>query len=167
MLLLTSLLAFAAGTALAGDLTFYEPAGGRGSCGNILQNGDIIAAMNEVEYDRDPSMCGRLICISYNGQIVRATVQDRCAGCPSGDVDVTPVVFERFRPREVGRFGGVSWFYCDAPNGNDNVPVVEVRPSPVEVRPSPVEVRPSPVEVQPSPVEVRPSPVEVRPSPVE
>ncbi|TPX76098.1 hypothetical protein CcCBS67573_g02642 [Chytriomyces confervae] len=131
MLLLTSLLAFAAGTALAGDLTFYEPAGGRGSCGNILQNGDIIAAMNEVEYDRDPSMCGRLICISYNGQIVRATVQDRCAGCPSGDVDVTPVVFERFRPREVGRFGGVSWFYCDAPNGNDNVPVVEVRPATV------------------------------------
>ncbi|KAJ3251863.1 hypothetical protein HDU77_005609 [Chytriomyces hyalinus] len=178
MLLLTSLLAFTAGTALAGDLTFYRPAGGYGSCGRSLQDGDIIAAMNEFEYDRDPSMCGRVICISYNGQIVRATVQDRCAGCPWGDVDVTPVVFQQFRPLDVGRFGGVSWSYCD---GNGNVPVVEqaspVQPSPVQpspVQPSPVE--PSPVQpspVQPSPVEsspVQPSPVEsspVQPSPVE
>ncbi|KAI8844316.1 hypothetical protein BJ741DRAFT_206060 [Chytriomyces cf. hyalinus JEL632] len=119
MLLLTSLLAFTAGTALAGDMTFYNPNGGYGSCGRSLQNGDIIAAMNEVEYDRDPSMCGRVICISHNGRTVRATVEDRCAGCPFGDVDVTPVVFQQFQPLDVGRFGGVSWTYCDGTGGSD------------------------------------------------
>ena len=40
-------------------------------------------------------MFGKTITIhGPNGQSVEAQVADRCAGCATGDVDVTPTVFE-------------------------------------------------------------------------
>lgn len=40
-------------------------------------------------------MCGKTITIhGPNGESVEAVVADRCEGCATGDVDVTPTVFE-------------------------------------------------------------------------
>ncbi|KAI8843758.1 hypothetical protein BJ741DRAFT_589177 [Chytriomyces cf. hyalinus JEL632] len=121
--------------ALCGSMTYYNPAGGLGSCGNALFDGDYVAAMNAVEYSLD--RCGQTICISYGGKTVQAVIADRCAGCSAGDVDVTPVIFEAFQPLSVGRFD-VTWDYCggggggsgSGGNGRQEQPSQQPSPSP-------------------------------------
>lgn len=55
-------------------------------------------------------MCGKTIRIhGPNGETTEAIVADRCAGCSSGDVDVTPTVFELLGfAQSVGRVN-ISW----------------------------------------------------------
>lgn len=74
-----------------------------------------IAALAPADYGEyanpnDSPVCGKTIKIhGPNGNTVQATVADRCTGCSTGDVDVTPTVFELLGfAQSIGRVQ-ISW----------------------------------------------------------
>lgn len=79
--------------------TYYDPNGGFGACGSLLQNLDLVVALGKAHYD-DGSHCGETIsvgcetpppllsrCITTlipgldNGQSITVTVADLCPDC--------------------------------------------------------------------------------------
>ncbi|KAK6952386.1 hypothetical protein Daesc_006922 [Daldinia eschscholtzii] len=102
--------------AYSGDMTYYAP--GLGACGKWNTEADHIVALSPAEYgyDANPNnakVCGRTINIHYNGQTASATVVDRCQGCASGSIDVSPAVFRSLAPLDKGRVK-VTWGYTGA-----------------------------------------------------
>ncbi|KAF8902709.1 riboflavine-aldehyde-forming enzyme [Mucidula mucida] len=95
--------------AFSGDATYYYPNGGYGACGQPLQNSDHVVALASAQYSSGAN-CGRQIRVNYNGKSVTARVADLCAGCVSGDVDLTSSAFEVLAPLSVGRMR-VTWDY--------------------------------------------------------
>ncbi|KAJ3297040.1 hypothetical protein HDU79_004883 [Rhizoclosmatium sp. JEL0117] len=124
------LFAAAASEALAqqfsGSMTYYNPAGGLGKCGNALQDSDYVVSMNPSQYA--DNLCGAAICVSFNGKTVQGTLQDRCAGCAYGDIDVTPPMFTTVSSLDAGRIN-MQWSFC---NSNP------APPSPSPVKPDPI-----------------------------
>ncbi|KAI2634805.1 RlpA-like double-psi beta-barrel-protein domain-containing protein-containing protein [Hypomontagnella submonticulosa] len=119
MVSLTSTLvavAVAATQALAysGDMTYYTP--GLGACGKWNSEADHIVALAPAQYGHDANpnkakVCGRKINIHYNGKSATATVVDKCPGCASGSIDVSPSVFKQLAPLSKGRVK-VTWGYA-------------------------------------------------------
>ncbi|KAF7343515.1 hypothetical protein MSAN_01971800 [Mycena sanguinolenta] len=83
----------------SGLATYYDPNGGTGACGNVLQNSDFIVALGEDTWDGG-SHCGqtvnvqcaylfpplllmlkRVLLAPDQGNTVQVTVQDLCPGC--------------------------------------------------------------------------------------
>jgi len=65
--------------------SYYDPAGGYGSCGNVLQNSDMIVAMPVGQVS-----CGECITVNYNGKSISVNVQDTCESCASlGRIDLS------------------------------------------------------------------------------
>ncbi|KAI0645357.1 RlpA-like double-psi beta-barrel-protein domain-containing protein-containing protein [Trametes meyenii] len=87
--------------------TFYNPNGGTGACGKPLQNSDLIVALSSAQYSGG-SNCGRRIAVHYQGKSVDATVEDRCPGCGSGSIDLSPAAFQQLAPLSAGRIQ-VTW----------------------------------------------------------
>lgn len=95
-----------------GDITYYNPAGGVGACGEALADTDAVAAVNTAFYDaytqggnpNNNALCGKQIEVSYtdaaSGAAASATVaiKDRCGACKPTDVDLTPAVFDQLVP---------------------------------------------------------------------
>ncbi|KAI0633429.1 RlpA-like double-psi beta-barrel-protein domain-containing protein-containing protein, partial [Trametes polyzona] len=81
---------------------------GYGACGAINQNTDYVVALSASQYSGGAN-CHRRVSIHYNGKSVDATVADLCAGCGSGSIDMSPVVFQQLAPLSVGRLHGVTW----------------------------------------------------------
>ncbi|RYO77553.1 hypothetical protein DL764_010209 [Monosporascus ibericus] len=109
------LVAFAvsASTAVAftGDMTHFTP--GLGACGRFNTEADPVVALSPAQYGNDPNpnnaaVCGRWITIHGNGRTTAAQVVDKCADCPSGSIDVSPVIFDDIAPTSVGRVQ-VTW----------------------------------------------------------
>ncbi|KAI9329178.1 hypothetical protein BDR26DRAFT_31223 [Obelidium mucronatum] len=94
--------------AFSGQLTYYEPAGGFGSCGNTLQNGDHVVAIGPAQYDL--GKCGQTICVTNGQRSAEAVIADRCAGCAFGDIDVTIPIFTTFADLGAGRIS-ISWSF--------------------------------------------------------
>ncbi|KAJ6484825.1 Non-catalytic module family EXPN protein [Mycena sanguinolenta] len=63
-----------------GLATYYDPNGGTGACGNVLQNSDFIVALGEGNWDGG-AHCGQTVNVQYQGNTVQVTVQDLCPGC--------------------------------------------------------------------------------------
>ncbi|KAJ6484810.1 RlpA-like double-psi beta-barrel-protein domain-containing protein-containing protein [Mycena sanguinolenta] len=66
-----------------GLATYYDPNGGTGACGNVLQNSDFIVALGEGNWDGG-AHCGQTVnvqCTQDQGNTVQVTVQDLCPGC--------------------------------------------------------------------------------------
>ncbi|KAI8957742.1 RlpA-like double-psi beta-barrel-protein domain-containing protein-containing protein [Daldinia sp. FL1419] len=110
------LLAAAASQALAysGDMTYYTP--GLGACGKWNSEADAIVALSQAQYGHDANpnnakVCGRRINIHYGGKTATATVVDKCMGCASGSIDVSPAVFRQLAPLDKGRVK-VTWGYA-------------------------------------------------------
>ncbi|OTB08312.1 hypothetical protein M426DRAFT_29499, partial [Hypoxylon sp. CI-4A] len=108
-------LALAATQALAysGDMTYYTP--GLGACGKQNSASDHIVALAPAQYGHDANpnkakVCGRKISIHYGGKTATATVVDKCPGCASGSIDVSPAVFKQLAPLDKGRVK-VTWGY--------------------------------------------------------
>ncbi|KAI7788327.1 riboflavin aldehyde-forming enzyme [Diaporthe eres] len=106
----------------SGSLTWYTEGIGSAftACGTMVTLTDHIAALSEADYGvyanpNESPVCGKKIRVhGPNGNSVLATVADRCAGCATGDVDVTPVVFaELGYSQDIGRVG-VSWNFEEA-----------------------------------------------------
>ncbi|ROW07570.1 hypothetical protein VPNG_06840 [Cytospora leucostoma] len=100
-----------------GSLTWYTEGLGvtPTACGSIVGITEHIAALSPEDYGtydnpNDSPVCGKTITIhGSNGNTVQAKVADRCAGCSTGDVDVTPTVFELLGlSQSIGRVQ-ISW----------------------------------------------------------
>ncbi|KAI2630104.1 RlpA-like double-psi beta-barrel-protein domain-containing protein-containing protein [Xylaria nigripes] len=88
-----------------GDMTYYEP--GLGACGQTNSASDAVVALSTAQYD---GSCGKTITIIKDGKTATAKVVDKCPGCASGSIDVSPAVFQSLEPLSVGRTT-VSWSY--------------------------------------------------------
>ncbi|KAF5329691.1 hypothetical protein D9619_008949 [Psilocybe cf. subviscida] len=111
MHLLTTLisLSFAYGmtsASLVGDATFFNPA--LGACGQVNGDNDLIVALSLDQFGTG-SNCGRSIVANFQGASVVATVVDKCVGCASSDIDLSPAAFSQLASTDLGRIHGVSW----------------------------------------------------------
>ncbi|KAI5867568.1 RlpA-like double-psi beta-barrel-protein domain-containing protein-containing protein [Durotheca rogersii] len=114
--LLAALSAAGSALAYAGDMTYYTP--GLGACGKYNKESDRIVALSPAQYGRDANpnkakVCGRKISIHYQGKTATATVVDKCPGCASGSIDVSPAVFRQLAPLDKGRVR-VTWGYASS-----------------------------------------------------
>ena len=105
----------------SGDGTYYLPANGYGACGNILQNNDMVAAISHTTFDittingnpNNNPICGSCINVTGpTGLSIQVTLQDRCAACVPGDLDLTLYAFSQIADPTLGRVH-VTWSFCD------------------------------------------------------
>jgi expansin (peptidoglycan-binding protein) len=86
----------------SGTATWYSPkknGGTQAACGGkkINDNSEIVA-LNAPQYgdmSEDSDWCGKEIEITGPKGTIKATILDACPECDSGDLDLTPVLFER------------------------------------------------------------------------
>ncbi|OAV98996.1 hypothetical protein PTTG_02455 [Puccinia triticina 1-1 BBBD Race 1] len=100
-----------------GDATYYSP--GLGSCGQQSGNQDLIVAVSHSLYDSyeggnqdGNSLCGKSIRASYGPNSIVVSVVDRCEGCSTNDLDLSPAAFRRLSPLNTGRLHGIRWTFA-------------------------------------------------------
>ena len=86
---------------------------GLGACGRFNSDNDAVVALSPAQYGNDPNpnnaaVCGRWITIRANGRTTAAQVVDKCPGCASGSIDVSPAIFDDIADLGVGRIR-VDW----------------------------------------------------------
>ncbi|XP_055344311.1 uncharacterized protein LOC129592321 [Paramacrobiotus metropolitanus] len=98
-----------------GDATWYNT--GLGACGWWNNNGELVAAVSHVEYgwQANPNtapVCGKCANVraDSNGNQVKVKIVDKCMGCNSGSIDLSPAAFGRLASLDAGRIK-VSWDY--------------------------------------------------------
>ncbi|KAI8378055.1 RlpA-like double-psi beta-barrel-protein domain-containing protein-containing protein [Radiomyces spectabilis] len=97
-----------------GKATWFVPSkegGSDGACGKHEDDDALIVALNHPQYGDMSSKskwCGKKIKISANGKHVTATVNDACPECKHGDLDLTPVLFEKLADLDKGIIK-ISW----------------------------------------------------------
>ncbi|KAF8880749.1 RlpA-like double-psi beta-barrel-protein domain-containing protein-containing protein, partial [Infundibulicybe gibba] len=80
-----------------------------GACGHENTASDLIVALNAPQYGNGGN-CGRNVRITYKGKSVVAKIVDKCPGCKSGDLDLSPAAFDRLANQSVGRIK-VDWVF--------------------------------------------------------
>ncbi|KAJ7803866.1 RlpA-like double-psi beta-barrel-protein domain-containing protein-containing protein, partial [Mycena leptocephala] len=60
--------------------SYYNPAGGFGACGSVLQDADFIVALGTDHWDGG-AHCGQTMTVQRNGASISVTVADLCPGC--------------------------------------------------------------------------------------
>lgn len=98
----------------SGEITVYDTMGGTGACNLPLNDGMYICALNAPDmgpstYDvatGNPTipMCGKTVTVEYNKKTVQCTIQDKCPGCKSGDLDLSRAVWQEL----TGGIGGAA-----------------------------------------------------------
>lgn len=63
------------------------------------------AAANSSDPNSNP-LCGRMIRVQRDGKSVDVEVVDRCVGCESEDLDLSPGAFEKLADEALGRVEG-------------------------------------------------------------
>ncbi|CAG8583892.1 11457_t:CDS:2 [Diversispora eburnea] len=102
--------------AFHGDMTWYHL--GLGACGKYNTDRDLACALPIAQFDRytpngNPNKntkCGKRIKVTRGKKSVVVRVVDRCEGCKSGDIDLSPAAFEKLASLSVGRTK-CSWKY--------------------------------------------------------
>ncbi|KAI1814454.1 RlpA-like double-psi beta-barrel-protein domain-containing protein-containing protein [Poronia punctata] len=89
----------------AGEITYYEP--GLGACGWTNGANELVAAVSPSQYSGN---CGKRATIRKDGKTVHVKVVDKCPGCKSGSIDVSPAAFKTLADLGVGRTG-VTWSF--------------------------------------------------------
>lgn len=103
------------GSGCSGDITYYNGAGGLGSCGTVIDdNANIVALpvglMGSVS-NGNP-YCGRTVHIKgTDGSIHTGTVADKCMGCSGMSIDLTPALFKAVAPNGDGRVSNIDWWF--------------------------------------------------------
>ncbi|TLS23367.1 uncharacterized protein PpBr36_06195 [Pyricularia pennisetigena] len=104
------------GETYQGELTYYNP--GLGACGKDHDDADMVVAVARELFDEaaggadaNPNnnrLCGRKIRVSADGgrDSIEVTVVDRCEGCKSTDLDLSPAAFRRLADESRGRVKG-------------------------------------------------------------
>lgn len=109
------------GQVYSGDITFYDPDGNYGSCGDKIQNSEDAVALplsmmqSVSSKSNGHPWCGKKIAIEFNGQTFNAIVKDSCPGCKNGDVDMTSGLFKKVTGGAVdGRGKGLAkWSFVE------------------------------------------------------
>lgn len=90
-----------------GDLTYFSL--GLTACGQVYTDDDMVAAI-AFSYFTSPNpnvdpMCGKRVKIidPTTLKYVIVTITDKCEGCKTNDIDVSPSAFEKLKPKIVGR----------------------------------------------------------------
>lgn len=108
----------AAGVMHSGDVTHWTPA--LGACGWTNSESEAVVAIAESlfdQYDVDGNpnhnkLCGKYVSIiGSDGSPTKAKVVDRCGGCSTTDLDLSPSLFETVEPKGDGRVSGVKWSF--------------------------------------------------------
>jgi expansin (peptidoglycan-binding protein) len=86
-----------------GEATFYRFADGSGRCSFDRSPKDLlIGAINRRQY-AGAAACGACVRVIGPQGAVTVRIVDECPTCRSGDLDLSPVAFERLAPRGQGR----------------------------------------------------------------
>lgn len=80
----------------SGRMTYYYP--GLGACGETNNNNDAVAAVSSA----------KVATIHYNGKSTTARVVDLCPSCATGNIDVSPSVFQALSDLSAGSID-VTW----------------------------------------------------------
>ena len=98
----------------SGDITYYSPGIGDGSCGTTWPDNSFVAAMNapQMYNGANPNnniKCGQ--CIKLHGPkgSAVAKIVDTCPPCLAGSVDLSPAVFDKIAVESVGRYHNIPW----------------------------------------------------------
>ncbi|KAK0476706.1 RlpA-like double-psi beta-barrel-protein domain-containing protein-containing protein [Armillaria novae-zelandiae] len=113
----SSIVAATSSSPNTGEITYYST--GLGSCGVTSSDTDRIVALSQDLYDlyttngnsNDNSLCGKTIHIEYGSSSTDVTVVDRCTGCSSTDLDLSPTAFTDLASEDEGRLYGASWYF--------------------------------------------------------
>ncbi|ORZ40665.1 RlpA-like double-psi beta-barrel-protein domain-containing protein-containing protein, partial [Catenaria anguillulae PL171] len=98
-----------------GEMTYYDV--GLGACEKVNSNSELVAALNHIDFGpswpaRSAAACFACVSLSCPDQPNKAPLKvqivDKCPGCKSGDLDVSPVVFEHFFDKDKGR-AKINW----------------------------------------------------------
>jgi len=109
----------ASGSAHSGDITYYTP--GLGACGYTNTTEQWVVAVAQSLFDtyddgsgnpnKNP-LCGKMVTITGSeGAPFQAEIVDRCVGCQTTDLDLSPKLFETVYPKGNGRVSGVKWAF--------------------------------------------------------
>lgn len=97
----------------SGDGTFYNT--GLGSCGIVSNDSEFVVALGYELYDsvntpnpNNNPLCGRKITVFRGNKSVQVTVVDRCPGCSSTSLDLSPAAFNVLGAPEEGRIS-ITW----------------------------------------------------------
>ncbi|AXG78314.1 RlpA-like double-psi beta-barrel domain-containing protein [Streptomyces paludis] len=96
---------------VAGQATWFNT--GLGACGWYNNNSELVVAISPALYGTYPNpnnspACGRRMAVSGPWGSVTVTVVDRCAGCATNDIDLSPTAFSRIGDLNAGRIN-VNW----------------------------------------------------------
>ncbi|KAM3082067.1 hypothetical protein ACMFMG_004519 [Clarireedia jacksonii] len=96
----------------AGDLTYYDV--GLGACGWTNTDSQMVVALSHglmgTQSNGNPN-CGKKIKVSYGGKSVVVEVVDKCMGCNTYDLDLSPAAFSALAPESAGRIKG-TWVWA-------------------------------------------------------
>ncbi|KAF9259827.1 hypothetical protein L218DRAFT_1079689 [Marasmius fiardii PR-910] len=104
------------GSTHTGDATFYTP--GLGACGKTNNANELVAAAAAPVFDNFPGhtanpnknpICGKKAKVTFGGKSVTVTIVDRCPGCGSSGIDLSPAAFQKLAPLSKGRLSGAKW----------------------------------------------------------
>ncbi|KAF9254234.1 hypothetical protein L218DRAFT_886719, partial [Marasmius fiardii PR-910] len=96
--------------------TFYTP--GLGACGRTNNANELVAAAAAQVFDTFPGhtsnpnnnpICGKKAVVTFGGKSVTVTIVDRCPGCGSAGIDLSPAAFQQLAPLSQGRLPGTKW----------------------------------------------------------
>lgn len=138
---------------LQGECTFYLPNGGYGACGRPLQNTEMIAALSFEDHAKIG--CGKCLRVYGPKGSVVVEVQDKCAGCKSGDVDLSHSAFLLINDESVGRFQTHSEIVdCSSGKAQGDMAVqashqLPTQPPKEEPAPKPEPLKQEPVQKEP------------------
>jgi len=96
-------------TAHTGRGTWFYP--GLGACGFTDGNNDPVVAISSQRWNNGEN-CNQWILITNteNGKIAYGRVRDECPGCGSGDLDMSPSLFEQIGALDTGVLS-ISWHF--------------------------------------------------------
>ncbi|MFJ7998423.1 RlpA-like double-psi beta-barrel domain-containing protein [Streptomyces sp. NPDC096310] len=99
------------GAQATGQATWYNT--GLGACGWYNNDSELVVAISVAQYGNYPNpnnspQCGRQIRVNGPLGSVVVRVVDKCMGCATNDVDLSPTAFSRIGDLNAGRIN-VSW----------------------------------------------------------
>ncbi|OQV15016.1 hypothetical protein BV898_10776 [Hypsibius exemplaris] len=99
-------------SAYTGDGTYYNV--GMGACGRVNSDSELVAAVSTTVYGRyanpnNAAICGQCALVQHgHRKRVKVTIVDKCMGCKSDDIDLSPTAFAQLADHALGRIP-VSW----------------------------------------------------------
>eukprot|EP00835_Amoeboradix_gromovi_P004969 NODE_426_length_8844_cov_0.449857.p4 type:complete len:204 gc:universal NODE_426_length_8844_cov_0.449857:4274-4885(+) len=76
-----------------GEGTFFSLAGTT-ACETSQLDSDLVVALPQADYGEKSSTCGKCVMVTGAKGSIKATIQDMCPSCESGDLDMSPAVFQ-------------------------------------------------------------------------